>query len=179
MKNTRRGFLKTLGKLGAALGIMTTAACLPKMHDHGGHKHPLKANPPTTPKAKPLTDEELKWVKDGRKLMTFTVPDERKQWKYASNVCVTNRASLEATSTRKPNSMLDVGKATEEAQKILDKLNGPSVKEAVNATSRHQEWLNRITMARIDNISMTLKPEVLLEDLVDPRTRAIITDITD
>ena len=57
---SRRGFLKTLGKLGAAVGIMTSmAACfrtLPKPHSHptpGPHKHPAReAKIPATPKAK-------------------------------------------------------------------------------------------------------------------------------
>lgn len=162
MNDTRRGFLKTLGKLAAAVGI-TTAACSAHHHGHHHPKHPkhpkrsdipvsketllsqirtLKAHSRTAPKAKTLTaltDEELQWVKDGRKVMEFhppTVPKDsidEKQWKYASNVCVTNR---------------------------------PDVREAVEMTSRHQEWLNRITMARIDNISMSLNPQILLKDLM-------------
>lgn len=109
MRHTRRGFLKTLGKLGAAMGL--TAAAYSAHHPH------------TTPKAKPRT------TRSGEIDTTTTF----EQIKFASNVTVTNR---------------------------------PNVTKAVEMTSRHQEWLNRLTMARIDNISMVLNPQILLKDFM-------------
>ena len=108
MEENRRGFLKTLGKLATAVGLVSAAATLP-----------VKAKIDTTLKA------------------------TEKPVMYASNVCVTNR-KLFFDYDLKPRSI--------------------GMSKLVAATSQYQERLNRITMARIDNISMTLKPEILLKD---------------
>jgi len=81
MADTRRGFLKTLGKLGAALGITTAAACSAHHHGHHGGHHPPKAKPRTAPKAK----IELKPRSQGASKMV------EGQIKFAGNVTTTNR----------------------------------------------------------------------------------------
>ncbi len=70
-KDSRRGFLKTLGKLTAAVGLTAAAAST------------LEAKTPTTPKAKFASSLEstsqksgdyAKWVQDGRQVKNFTPP---------------------------------------------------------------------------------------------------------
>ncbi len=179
MIDTRRGFLKTLGKLAAAVGLTAAVASIP-----------AKAPESTAPKAKDLTyktasispPEKWKYGFTRFKRYPSTEVDKchfREPIVYYSNVClVSPRDSailkdiettplsyelLEETykqAVQGPGQYMYAGNVTVTNRKPNTLL---SMEEM---TSRHQEWLNRITMVRIDNISATLKPEILLKDLM-------------
>ena len=115
MSDTRRGFLKTLGKLGAAVGLTAAVASTPAKGDDIpvskelllSQIRTLKAHSRTALKAG-LTAEEEKWVKDGKKSMQFVVPKDSKintkDWNkahetgnpmlYGSNAHVTSRKNV-------------------------------------------------------------------------------------
>jgi len=126
MEEDRRGFLKTLGKLTAAVGITAAASTLPAKGKELNHDEFMKVM--ETPG---LTREEQQWIKDGKKVMQFQVP---KPITHASNVCVTNRRSFfdyDLKPTRKAMSgdICDAVKATAEAQRTIDKIQNMRIDE--------------------------------------------------
>jgi hypothetical protein len=118
MKDTRRGFLKTLGKLGAAVGLTAAVASTPG------------------------------------KAPTSTAPKAKGQIRYASNVCVTNRP--------------DVSKAVEMTSRHQEWLNRMTVVKALNTvpnTMLEQKEMNRLANQMMDNINMRIYKSVVLEDI--------------
>ncbi len=93
LMENRRGFLKTLGKLTAAVGITTAAATVLPAKGIGDTSG-------TAPK------DKTPWCKDHGELPA------RKPITHASNVCITNRKALKGD--------LGVGKATAEGQRAID-----------------------------------------------------------
>ena len=99
-KENRRGFLKTLGKLTAAVGITAAAATSLPAKDKG-------IGDPG-----PLASIKVPWSDNHSELPA-------KQIKYAANICVTNRKGFHGN--------LGVGKSSEEAQRTIDALHNARI----------------------------------------------------
>jgi len=142
----RRGFLKTLGKLAAAVGITTTsAACFQKLHDHGGHKHPLKAKNGTTPSGGKPIIEDLTY-----KTASITRPKDPVVFASNSHVQPTREiAKLKAGFTWQSATNLEHSESF---------IQPASHYRNAESNALAQEHLNSFYNAHLDNMSMELNP---------------------
>lgn len=164
MEDNRRGFLKTLGKLGVALGI-TTAACSSKHHHHSPHHPQAKtrtttfgptpnvpngryggANPPSKAKPRPAPK-----VKNTLKGYPGTTASEQAAEKWQYGFTGFKKAPVEGQ-------IKFAGNVTVTNRKAMS----GEIDDAVKATAEAQRTIDAVQNMRLDNARMAMNPDLVV-----------------